>query len=109
MLRSGFLDIGFPFSQLKTQLVHRQRPTPSPILPWQATMSARIETILILGATRGIGEALARRFHSLGKKVIATGRRQEQETLAQLAHDLPGLEFRIVCFLPIYILISFSC
>ena len=59
-------------------------------------MSARINTILILGATRGIGEAMARRFHSMGKKVIATGRGQEQEKLHQLAHDLPGLEVRIV-------------
>ncbi|KAL8746437.1 MAG: hypothetical protein Q9190_001534 [Brigantiaea leucoxantha] len=58
-------------------------------------MSARIRTILILGATRGIGEALARRFHSLGKKVIATGRGQEQEKLNQLAKDLPGLECRL--------------
>ena len=61
-------------------------------------MSARINTILILGATRGIGEALARRFNSLGKKVIATGRGQEQEKLTQLAQDLPGLEFRVVGF-----------
>ena len=59
-------------------------------------MSARINTILILGATRGIGEALARRFHSMGKKVIATGRGQELAKLAQLAQDLPGLEFRVV-------------
>ncbi|KAI9690326.1 MAG: putative secondary metabolism biosynthetic enzyme [Bathelium mastoideum] len=58
-------------------------------------MSARIHTVLILGATRGIGEALAHRFHSLGKKVIATGRRQEQDNLTRLAHDLPGLEFRV--------------
>ncbi|KAL8780235.1 MAG: hypothetical protein Q9213_006557 [Squamulea squamosa] len=58
-------------------------------------MSARIQTILILGATRGIGEALARRFHGLGKKVIATGRGQEQEKLCQLAQDLPGLNFRV--------------
>lgn len=59
-------------------------------------MSARINTILILGATRGIGEALARQFHDLGKKVIATGRGQEQEKLTQLAQDLPGLESRVV-------------
>jgi uncharacterized oxidoreductase len=59
-------------------------------------MSARINTILILGATRGIGEALARRFHGLGKKVIATGRKQDLETLTRLAQELPGLEFRVV-------------
>lgn len=61
-------------------------------------MSARINTILILGATRGIGEASARRFHSMGKKVIATGRGQEQERLTRLAQDLPGLETRVVGF-----------
>lgn len=60
-------------------------------------MSARIHTILILGATGGIGEALVRRFHSLGKKVIATGRRQQK--LTQLAQELPGLETRVVGFI----------
>jgi uncharacterized oxidoreductase len=60
-------------------------------------MSARIDTILILGATGGIGEALARRFHSLGKKVIATGRRQQK--LTELAQELPGLETRVVGFI----------
>ena len=59
-------------------------------------MSARINTILILGATRGIGEALARRFYSLGKKLIVTGRGQDEEKLAHLAAELPGLEFRVV-------------
>jgi short-subunit dehydrogenase involved in D-alanine esterification of teichoic acids len=34
----------------------------------------------------------------MGKKVIATGREQNREKLAQLASDLPGLEFRVVCF-----------
>jgi short-subunit dehydrogenase involved in D-alanine esterification of teichoic acids len=61
-------------------------------------MSARINTILILGAAGGIGEATARRFHSLGKKVIVTGREQNRERLTQLARDLPGLEFRVVRF-----------
>jgi short chain dehydrogenase len=59
-------------------------------------MSGRINTILILGATRGIGEALARRFHSLGKHVIATGRGQDEGKLVQLSEELPGLEFRMV-------------
>ena len=61
------------------------------------TMSARIDTILILGATAGIGEAMARRFHSLEKKVIVTGREQNKGKLTQLARELPGLEFRVVC------------
>jgi len=36
-------------------------------------MTANINTILILGATSGLGEAFARYFHSKGKKVIASG------------------------------------
>lgn len=53
-------------------------------------MSSTIKTILIIGATSGIGEAFARRFHSMGKKVIATGRRQAN--LTALARDCLGLE-----------------
>ena len=53
-------------------------------------MASSITTILVIGATSGIGEAFARRFHAQGKKVIATGRRQDR--LASLARDLPGLE-----------------
>ncbi|KAK5938678.1 hypothetical protein PMZ80_008869 [Knufia obscura] len=41
-------------------------------------MSSSISTILIIGGTSGIGEAFAQRFHSMGKKVIITGRRQER-------------------------------
>ncbi|KAI0133391.1 short chain dehydrogenase reductase [Hypoxylon sp. NC0597] len=58
-------------------------------------MSSRINTILIIGSAHGIGAALARRFHSLGKKVIATGREQSRMKLTQLAQELPGLEFRV--------------
>lgn len=47
-------------------------------------------TVLIFGGTGGIGESFARRFHALGKKVIITGRREEN--LAALAKELPGLE-----------------
>ncbi|KAI1386032.1 NAD(P)-binding protein [Hypoxylon trugodes] len=55
-------------------------------------MSSRINTILIIGATAGIGEAFARRFHSMGKKVISTGRNQDK--LKEMAKELPGLETR---------------
>jgi len=48
------------------------------------------ETVLIIGATSGIGAGLARRVHAQGKKVIATGRRQER--LSSLKTQLPGLE-----------------
>ncbi|KAK3698390.1 hypothetical protein LTR37_016960 [Vermiconidia calcicola] len=41
-------------------------------------MSATMHRILIIGGTSGIGEAFARRFHSMGKKVIITGRRRNR-------------------------------
>ena len=49
-------------------------------------MSASIKTILIIGATSGLGEQFARRFHGLGKKVIITGRRGDR--LASLKSEL---------------------
>ena len=49
-------------------------------------MSATIKTILIIGATSGLGEQFARRFHALGKKVIVTGRRGDR--LASLKSEL---------------------
>ncbi|KAL9633238.1 MAG: hypothetical protein Q9204_003479 [Flavoplaca sp. TL-2023a] len=58
-------------------------------------MSSRISTILILGATRGIGEALARRFHAMGKKVIITGRERDEDKMQLLVNEMPGLEFRV--------------
>lgn len=61
-------------------------------------MSIRVNTILIIGAGGGIGEALAREFHSLGKKLIITGREQDRNRLSQLAQDLPGTESCLVCF-----------
>ncbi|KAF2186570.1 NAD(P)-binding protein [Zopfia rhizophila CBS 207.26] len=53
-------------------------------------MASNMNTILIIGATSGLGEGFARRFHALGKKVIVTGRRQER--LDTLAREMEGLE-----------------
>lgn len=53
-------------------------------------MASRINTILIIGATSGIGEGFARRFHESGKKVIITGRRADR--LLALKSELVGIE-----------------
>jgi short-subunit dehydrogenase involved in D-alanine esterification of teichoic acids len=45
-----------------------------------------IKTILIVGATSGIDEQFARRFHAIGKKVIITGRRADR--LSSLKSEL---------------------
>lgn len=47
-------------------------------------------TVLITGATAGIGQAAARRFASAGWKIIATGRRAERldELVAELGPDV---------------------
>ncbi|KAF1952276.1 NAD(P)-binding protein [Byssothecium circinans] len=55
-------------------------------------MAARINTVLVIGGTAGIGEQFVRRFHSLGKKVIVTGRNETK--LTELAKELNGLETR---------------
>ncbi|KAF2787643.1 NAD(P)-binding protein [Melanomma pulvis-pyrius CBS 109.77] len=55
-------------------------------------MSSRINTILIIGGTSGIGEALARRFHGMGKTVIVTGRNKAK--LATLEKELHGISTR---------------
>jgi short-subunit dehydrogenase involved in D-alanine esterification of teichoic acids len=48
------------------------------------------QTVLIIGATSGIGAGLARSIRAQGKKVIATGRRQDR--LTSLANEFPGIE-----------------
>jgi len=47
-------------------------------------------TILVTGATAGIGLGLALRFHQAGNKVIVAGRRKA--LLDQITHDHPGIE-----------------
>jgi uncharacterized oxidoreductase len=54
------------------------------------SVASSIKTVLIIGATSGIGESFARRFHSQGRKVIATGRREAN--LSKLKADCPGIE-----------------
>jgi len=52
-------------------------------------------TVLVTGATSGFGLATARRFHALGARVIATGRRGER--LDTLADEL-GPRLLPLCF-----------
>lgn len=52
------------------------------------------KTILILGATGGIGEAFAQRFHALGKKVIIAGRRGNK--IEEIEKKLPGVEGYVI-------------
>jgi uncharacterized oxidoreductase len=52
-------------------------------------MSSSMNTILVLGGTGGIGEAFARRWVSMGKQVVLTGRRQDR--LDALKKEMPSL------------------
>ena len=58
-------------------------------------MTSTMNRILIISGTSGIGEAFARRFHAVGKKVIVAGRRKER--LRTLANELKALETIQVC------------
>jgi len=54
------------------------------------SVTQNISTILILGATGGLGEAFTHYFHAQGKKVLAAGRNTSK--LASLKDSLKGLE-----------------
>lgn len=53
------------------------------------TMRISGNTILITGATSGIGLSLARRFHALGNNIVAVGRNREK--LSQMEGEMDDL------------------
>lgn len=53
-------------------------------------MSSSMHTILVIGGTSGIGLNFAKRFRSMGKKIIITGRREDK--LNELKSSMPGIE-----------------
>jgi short-subunit dehydrogenase len=50
-------------------------------------------TVLLTGATGGLGQAIARRLHSAGAQLVLTGRRSD--VLAQLAAETGGLSVAV--------------
>ncbi|KAF2767566.1 short-chain dehydrogenase/reductase-like protein SDR [Teratosphaeria nubilosa] len=53
-------------------------------------MSSSMHTILIIGGTAGIGLSFAKRFHSMGKKVIITGRPGSSK-IADIQKSIPEI------------------
>lgn len=64
------------------------------------SFTSTIKTILIVGATSGIGEQFARRFHALGKSVIITGRREDRlsSIKASLGSNVESYQWDITDF-----------
>ena len=58
-------------------------------------MASTTNSIITISGASGIDEAFARRFHTVGKKVIVAGRREEQ--LRTLSNELKALETVQVC------------
>lgn len=52
-------------------------------------------TVFITGATAGLGEAMARRFHAAGSKLVVTGRRQDR--LDRLQGELGEARVHTLC------------
>ena len=58
-------------------------------------MSSSMNTILVIGGTSGIGEAFAKRFSQMGKKVIITGRREQKLSELQKSLGVDTYQFDI--------------
>ena len=64
-------------------------------------MSTTFNNVFILGATSGLGAALARRYYEAGKKVMIAGRRQER--LQAMQEEMPNLETIQVCIIDSFV------